>query len=65
MVWGFGENPQPGLFGVKNYTVDHKIKKVQAKKKIVKSNKSISRKIYFDQIPFFAIKKWPKSKINF
>ena len=33
MVWGFGENPQPGLFGVKNYTVDHKIKKVQAKKK--------------------------------
>ena len=32
MVWGFGENPQPGLFGVKNYTVDQKIKKVQAKK---------------------------------
>ena len=33
-------------------------------KKLVKSNKSISRKFYFDQIPFFLqFQKWPK--INF
>ena len=32
-------------------------------KKLVKSNKSISRIIFFNQIPFFAFQKWPK--INF
>ena len=54
MVWGFGENPQPGLFGVKNYTVDQKIKKVQAKKKIVKSNKFNSRKFFDQKISYLS-----------
>ena len=30
-------------------------------KKLVKSNKSISQKIFFDQIPFFAISKMAKN----
>ena len=29
-------------------------------KKLVKSNKSISRKIFFDKIPFFAVSKMAK-----
>ena len=37
-----------------------KFKKVQARK-LVKSNKSISR-IFFDQIPFFAISKMAKNQ---
>ena len=40
-----------------------KFKKVQAKKKLVKSNKSISRKKFFDQIHFFAISKMAKNQI--
>ena len=31
-------------------------------KKLVKSNKSISRKNFFDQIPFFAISKMEKNQ---
>ena len=31
-------------------------------KKLVKSNKSISRKTFFDQIPFFAISKMAKNQ---
>ena len=42
-----------------------KFKKVQAKKKIVKSNKSISRNNFFDQIPFFAISKMTPAKNQF
>ena len=38
-----------------------KFKKVQAKK-LVKSNKSISRIIFFDQIPFFEISKMAKNQ---
>ena len=37
-----------------------KFKIVQAKKNLVKSNKSISRKIFFDQNPIFAISKMGK-----
>ena len=40
-----------------------KIKKVQSKKKLMKSNKSISRKkFFFYQIPFFAISKMAKNQ---
>ena len=38
-----------------------KLKKSRPKK-LVKSNKSISRKNYFDQIPFFAISKMAKNQ---
>ena len=42
------------------YVVGQKIKKVQGKKNLVKSNKSISRK-FFEQIPFIAISKMAKN----
>ena len=37
-----------------------KFKKVQAKKKLVKSNKSISRKIFLIKFHFLQFQKWPK-----
>ena len=43
------------------YILGQKIKKVQAKK-LVKSNNSISRKIFFGKIPFFAISKMTKNQ---
>ena len=43
-------------------TVGQKIKKVQAKKKIVKSNKSISLKNFFIKFHFFAISKMAKNQ---
>ena len=39
------------------HSAPENLKKVQAKKKLVKSNKSISRIIFFDLIQFFAISK--------
>ena len=43
------------------HTVGQKIKKIQAKK-LVKSNKSISHKKSFYQIPYFAISKMAKNQ---
>ena len=42
-------------------TADQKILKSPGQKKLVKSNKSISRN-FFDQIPFFAISKMAKNE---
>ena len=54
--------PKPTLvFGYLINTVGQKIWKIQAKKKLVKSNKSISQ-FFFDQIPFFAILKMAKTQ---
>ena len=36
--------------------------KIVQDEKLVKSNKSISQKIFFDQIPFFAISKMAKNQ---
>ena len=44
------------------HTVGQKIKKKSRAKKLVKSKKSISRKCFCDQIPFFAISKMAKNQ---
>ena len=42
--------------------VGQKIKKSPGQKKLVKSNKSISRNFYFDQIPFLQFQKMAKNQ---
>ena len=59
-----GISPQSRTFFLASSlpTVGQKIKKKSRPKKLVKSNKSISRKKFFDQIPFFAIPKVGKNQ---
>ena len=55
----------PNLASVKsvyNGIVGLKILKSPGQKKLVKPNKSISRKNFFDQIPFFVISKMAKNQ---